>query len=694
LKYILTLLALLTPTLAQAQGWPAVNTSIPIGKAAVGISTFSPKDYGADITGATDATTAIQAAQAACIAAGGGEVRIDGMRLRHNSDITVAAGCPIRGSFTPAANVANYTGFKSVLLHPSTATLRMGTASEMTGVAVLSTDTTLVVPTTAQQGAAMVRKMATAGTGIAMSPPSGAGVHLSDILVAGFNYGVYSDGSYQLKLNNVFVDAINGIFIRNSHDITNLTFVHNWPFLTASQSWTIADTAISGVADNGSGLPRVTVATTANMITGDPVFVFSVPGFSGVNTKCIVTVIDATHFDCSNLASTPTATAAITTSSQIVKLATPNVSVAQGQTVTGTGIPGGTTVIWTEYTGGYIYLSQPATVTDPAASLTFTNGTYTSGGTARITNDYRPGAAFYFELDDGLICHTCFSYGHALGFDLNNLNAGEFFGGYSDYPAGIDATAIGVKLRGTTRSTVWSGGTLHGGGTAIVHNTTDASSPNTFTGVAWIYPRAPNPTIAMLDGAMNINNSFLFRLGGTIASVFVADTMDKAWMIGDDFSGANGYWSAAAAENIQANGTKWLSKTFSEGFIPTTLLSGGTGAGTIAANSTNYVLHGLQVGANTQVREPITRAGRLRNLYVENTVAPGGTETQTITVQRNSADTGIVCQITGAVRTCTTRGTGQESTFAPGDNWNLKVVNSVAAAATQIKFAIEWAPDQ
>jgi hypothetical protein len=165
-------------------------------------------------------------------------------------------------------------------------------------------------------------------------------------------------------------------------------------------------------------------------------------------------------------------------------------------------------------------------------------------------------------------------------------------------------------------------------------------------------------------------------------------------MIGDDFSGANGYWSAAAAENIQANGTKWLSKTFSEGFIPTTLLSGGTGAGTIAANSTNYVLHGLQVGANTQVREPITRAGRLRNLYVENTVAPGGTETQTITVQRNSADTGIVCQITGAVRTCTTRGTGQESTFAPGDNWNLKVVNSVAAAATQIKFAIEWAPDQ
>jgi hypothetical protein len=37
LKYILTLLTLLLPTLAQAQGWPAVNSPIPTGRNAIGV---------------------------------------------------------------------------------------------------------------------------------------------------------------------------------------------------------------------------------------------------------------------------------------------------------------------------------------------------------------------------------------------------------------------------------------------------------------------------------------------------------------------------------------------------------------------------------------------------------------------------------------------------------------------------------
>ena len=58
-----------------------------------------------------------------------------------------------------------------------------------------------------------------------------------------------------------------------------------------------AGTAVTGAADNGSGLIRVTVASTANLATGDKVSIAGVTGTTEANGSWTITVIDGTQID-------------------------------------------------------------------------------------------------------------------------------------------------------------------------------------------------------------------------------------------------------------------------------------------------------------------------------------------------------------------------------------------------------------
>jgi hypothetical protein len=55
--------------------------------------------------------------------------------------------------------------------------------------------------------------------------------------------------------------------------------------------------AITGAANNGSGLVRCTVASTTTLSTGQYVGISNVPGASEIVSEWTITVIDATHFD-------------------------------------------------------------------------------------------------------------------------------------------------------------------------------------------------------------------------------------------------------------------------------------------------------------------------------------------------------------------------------------------------------------
>ena len=55
--------------------------------------------------------------------------------------------------------------------------------------------------------------------------------------------------------------------------------------------------AVAGAANNGSGLIRITVASTSKLSTGQKVLIQNVHGATEANGKWTVTVIDGSHFD-------------------------------------------------------------------------------------------------------------------------------------------------------------------------------------------------------------------------------------------------------------------------------------------------------------------------------------------------------------------------------------------------------------
>jgi hypothetical protein len=69
------------------------------------------------------------------------------------------------------------------------------------------------------------------------------------------------------------------------------------PGITLESLNTIGSRAISGAADNGSGLIRLTVSSTTDWATGDIKEVASVGGTTEANGSWTITVVDGTHID-------------------------------------------------------------------------------------------------------------------------------------------------------------------------------------------------------------------------------------------------------------------------------------------------------------------------------------------------------------------------------------------------------------
>jgi hypothetical protein len=99
--------------------------------------------------------------------------------------------------------------------------------------------------------------------------------------------------------------------------------------------------------------------------------------------------------------------------------------------------------------------------------------------------------------------------------------------------------------------------------------------------------------------------------------------------------------------------------------------------------------------ANMSLTEPRVQNifpvnGTLKNFYVFLETAPGGADSWTVVVRRNSVDTGITCTITGATTSCSDLTHSQA--FVPGDLISIRIFQGGSPANGRLQWSALFAP--
>lgn len=196
----------------------------------------SALDYGADPTGATDATAAILAAATAVSGAGGGVVKLRGKfliatNLTLPDNVWLDGGLVMPDEKLPATSAA-YQNSGSVLIIDSAATVTTGNSGGVIGLVAIRRGLTLPFPDAATATAGVA---AFAGTAFTVG---GAGSYFGHLLILGFNQAIYSTSHERVRCEFVQGDCTNGIWIDHCTDIARMRGCHFWEFTTTHQSWT------------------------------------------------------------------------------------------------------------------------------------------------------------------------------------------------------------------------------------------------------------------------------------------------------------------------------------------------------------------------------------------------------------------------------------------------------------------------
>lgn len=638
----------------------ASNAQSPTARVnGLGVKLFSPvKDHGADPTGVVLAATAVSQSIADCGVAGGGEIDARGVVLNlGSSGITFTEQCPLVGSRIPQAQrPVNYKAIKSAILVDGSNPPIAATASSIRGVAIISTGLPATVPTTYQQGAAMIAGMAANGTGMRLASGAlGLGQALRDVQLLGFNQCIDNltspSATAQIYMENVRGDCLNGFYIKSSHDHSGMNNVEMWQALTASQNWTTATHPVTGVADNGAGKIRFTVNSTADFATGNTLFGVGVGGFTGANSRCTAIVIDATHVDCSNLQSTPTATAKLTAGSNVLVLTVVNNAISKGQTIADTTTPGnivsGQTVLFTSKGRSdgtmVVFMSLPADGGGAADNLTFTNAAYTSAGSLILDNNARDGTAFKLE-DNVLFFVTASSeFGWRYPLDVIDGIGNHIELNMDDLSNLGDQTAFGARFRGNTYDTSLVAPYLDSRNGLVFESTSSLGSVKV---EAAMPAETTTAAIAVYDGYVQVNNSSI--RAAAVAPILTMNTADNVQFCTDQFPNANFFWEGDAAyfaTNV-CPGT-----SYGVGLIARRDTIYFNSGATLAAGATYYVGNGpfSSAGANGDVftRMPANQNGHLYGLVAFSNDDFGAAQTYAVTVREGSTNTAVTCTLTG-----------------------------------------------
>lgn len=569
---------------------PSALTKLPTGfqLATVGSTSVT----GAVCNGTTDDTAAFAAAMTTAVAGGvvvmpRGQCAIKTGNLAVPTGVTLTCATQWAGG-QKSSSAWDYPSRPCTIILNPTYTISVASAAGIDGITVINQNT-VTAPTNTQTALTMVSTFS--GTGVTIA---GGDSFVRNSLILGFGTCVSSSGFQRAVLDWVQGDCTNGVLINASHDEAKLSHVEFWPFMTANQTGSEVNYAVSGAADSGAGLYRLTVPS--NVIqTGNTVWVAAVGGATGARGKWTATVVDATHIDLDESDTTPSTTGNTTSGSSVVKGLASVANIAIGQTITGTGIQGGTTVTDVWPVENQIYISQTATATNVGTALSFTNAAFTSGGVVYIDTNQRTGTGFTITDAEGTKCIDCFAYGYHVGYHVgtnagftNLVNADVDNNGTM-----ADPTSIGMLIDGTAYEVTWSASFASSYGTALYISTSAANtgahgiSNITLNGGSAAGPYATVVTNmlnghAVITGTRNPSGGKLWIGDGTDSLILSADSMPNTQVQGNPSGITN---TVGATTNIFKSDSVDLPQTI-DGDLTITgeLVVQGTGPSTIGGD--------------------------------------------------------------------------------------------------------------
>ena len=388
---------------------------------------FYMRDFAAYNDFVHDDGAALAAAATAASNAGGGVVVLEQKAYWNSStNLVFASNVELRcnGGFNRGAANGNshqdYSSAPCTIYQASGKTLTIRGTARNVGIMTDAVHFT-PQPTNSSTRAQITSFVsAFAGTGITIDQSN---ARLENVAIGGFAQCVSIGTASQVIMRDVLGDCTAGLNPTGSVDNNLGENIEFWPFLTANLTHSIDGWTISGLADNGSGLWRVTTSATNNLATGEQVWVSpNMLGGEGAGGLWTVTVIDSTHFDLQGSATAPTTTGNTTNGLTYVSGLASVANLQPGMGVSGTGIPTGAKIaaVWQSRKAISLDQSHAATATGTGVTLTFSSDAYSGTPGGVLVDEYwRSGTGFLMQRSDGMSCIACFDFGHQVGFNFN-----------------------------------------------------------------------------------------------------------------------------------------------------------------------------------------------------------------------------------------------------------------------------------
>ena len=437
---------------------------------------------------------AIAAAITAAVNAGGGTVYLDQKSYWNQTKaLVVPRGVRLTcvGYFTRIfVSGQDQNNFPCTIYQKAGASLEDDGAVTNLGVMSDQVHFNPMIPATRAQMEAFIAGFA--GTGVTMTNAAGNQALLQNVFVGGFATCIAINGAQQVTLRDILGDCTNGLDISNSHDINSLFAIEFWETLTTNRAHTFDHWTISSIADNGSGLFRITTSAANDLVTGEKIWIAANgAGGAGANGQWTVTVIDSTHFDLQGSASAPTTTGATTAGATYVTVAS-TANLSSGMTVSdgGVNIPAGATIqaVWRTRNAISLDQNHTAITTASGVALNFASSAYTgAAGTVSYDGTWRTGTGFAIGAADGTMCSQCFAFGYQIGFNFRGAISTGFINAQYDQVAGVfgvltphmanqNLTPIGVEFTGQSWGNIFKGSLITYAGVGVLGSSTIADT--------------------------------------------------------------------------------------------------------------------------------------------------------------------------------------------------------------------------